>query len=335
MSRLGLMLDNYYPLGILQAAAQAAEETGYEIFWLPEGEGGKETPSILATLAQSTSTIQLGTGILTIYTRPAVLIAQVAASLTEITGERFVLGLGVGHGPALLQEHSITISRPFQRMRDYVQVVRQALAHGSMSYRGDVVTVPEMTWRFPTPKGPVPIYLAALGPRMAALAGEIGDGVLFNLCPLEYLKEAVGRVKDGALGAGRDPSQVDVACLALTCVGDSSGEEVCRRRIATYIAMPFYQHMLRLSGFGEDVDRVAAALNHGGAEHGHLAVSDRLLDALVVAGDPGTWRDRLSKFHQVGVSLVCLYPSRSGPDAGQALLKDIRALAKFASSPGA
>ena len=195
--------------------------------------------------------------------------------------------------------------------------------------------MPGMTWRFPIPKGPVPIYLAALGLHMAALAGEIGDGVLFNLCPPEYLREAIEHVKDGARRAGRDPSQVDVACLILTCAEDLSGEVVCRRRIATYIGMPFYRDMLRLNGFGSDVKPVLANLHEDGLEKTASSVSDRLLDALVLAGSPATWQGRMSRLRKAGAALVCPYPARSGTDAGELLLEDIRTLAKFVSRPGA
>ena len=165
------------------------------------------------------------------------------------------------------------------------------MAHGRLSYQGRVVNVPNLEFHIPLPERPVPIYLAALGPNMAALAGEIADGVLFNMGTPEYLAEAIGGLKDAARRAGRDPSQVDVAYLALAGIG-SSGEALCRRMIARYLRLPFYESLLRNSGLGADVDKVMAAMREGGSRKAGLAVSDRMVDdlAMVETRPPGGTR---------------------------------------------
>ena len=283
MFRLGIGLNNQLPLDLLRDAVHVAEECDYDTCWVTEGIG-KEAPTILADLAGRTSKIRLGTGILPVYTRTASLMAQLVLSMDEITQGRFVLGLGAGHGQDLWKEHGVSLKSPFQRLRDYVHIIRESVTHGKVSYEEGVAMAPNLEFRIPLPDKPAPIYLAALMPKMARLAGEIADGVLFNMATPEYLSETIHGVKDAAIEAGRDPAQVDIAYLVLTGTG-SSGEELCARMIARYLRLPFYEKLLCQSGFAVDVNKVKMAMASGGARKAGLAVSERMLDALAIVGN--------------------------------------------------
>ena len=325
---MGLCLSGESSYAGLSRAVEAAEASGYEMCWLPEASFWRETPTLLAALGERTSTIRLGTGILTVYTRTAALMAQLAFSMDEIMPGRFVLGLGAGHGSHLWNNHGVQLERPLTRTREYVRVVRETVAHGQVAFEGQVVQAPALSFEVATPRQPVPIYLAALGSKMATLAGEIGDGVLFNMGPTQYLAEAVDTLRAAAVSVGRDPEQVDVAALVIAGTG-STGEQVCRETIARWVSpeMPFYQTLLRDCGFAADVDRIEAALADGGWEAAGRAVSDELLDDVALVGDPATWRDKLARLHDVGVSLVCPYFRAYGPDGEDTVLADIRAAA--------
>ena len=327
-SRLGLCLSGESSYEGLKRAVGAAEETGYELCWLPEASFWRETPSLLAALGERTSTIKLGTGILTIYTRTAALMAQLAFSMDEIMRGRFVLGLGVGHASHLLDNHGVELERPLQRTREYVHVIRETIANGHVVFDGEVIRAPNLSFEISKPKGEVPVYLAALGANMAALAGEIADGVLFNMGPTAYLADAVGALRQAARQAGRDPAQVDVAALVISGLGPH-GERICRESIARWVSpeMPFYQNLLRESGFAEDVDRIEAALKDGGFEAAGRAVSDTLLDEVALAGDPAGWADKIARLQNAGIDLVCPYFRAVGPDSEDIVVENIRAMA--------
>ena len=333
MSRIGLCLSPWAPLDTLRAALQTAEEAGYELCWVPEASFSRETPIVLAHLAGCTSTIRLGTGILTVYTRTAGLMAQTALSMAELAEGRFILGLGAGHARYLWENHGVRLERPLQRLRDYVHIVREAMARGRLSFHGRDIAVPHLSFPpdYPMPREAVPIYLAVLGPQMAGLAGEIADGAIFNMAPTDYLAEAIRGLRDSARRAGRDPSQVDVTLLRNAAIGPS-GEKLCREAIATYLSgeMPFYQNLLRYSGYGADVDRVEAAFKEGGPEKGGRVVSDELLEDLALLGNPATWWDKVAKLEKAGVDLVCPYPGGGleGLDAKESILGAIRGFAE-------
>ena len=327
MPRIGLSFESNLPLNLTREAVKAADEQGYEVCWMPGEESpGKEIPTQLAAFALSTSRIRVATGILTIYTRPPTLIAQTATSLDEISNGRFVLGLGTGHAARLQRNHGIKLERPFQRMREYVQVIRQILSDGRASYQGKLLNIPDFQLAAAPPERQIPIYLAALGPQMAELAGEIADGVLLNMGTVEYLKDVIPRVKDAARKAGRDPDKVDIACLIAASSGGSEAEWVCRERIASYIGSAFYQQLLRINGFGTEVDLIVQSLESGDRQEAAHLVSDRMLDALSLAGDPSRWAEKLERYRAAGVDLPCLFISPSGPDPTGSTLNSVRAL---------
>ena len=306
--RIAPLINNQLPFSLIKEATQTAEELGYDTIWITEGIGAEAT-TIIAALAGSTSTIRIGTGILPVYTRTASLFARLVFSMDQIMEGRFILGLGAGHGPHLYRDDAVKLEKPFTRLRDYVHIIREATTKGQVSYEGRVASAPDLRFPYnPVPQHPVPIHLAALGPKMAALAGEIADGVLFNAGSPEFLAEAISGVKDAARRAGRDPSEIEVGALMNTCTGPR-GEEICRRSLVTTLTgdMPYYQKHYRSCGFGEDVDRVLATVKDGGPDKAASLISDRLVESLCLFGDPATWSASLGRMEKAGVDVVCPY----------------------------
>jgi len=213
-------------------------------------------------------------------------------------------------------------------MREYVHVIRETIASGHVVYEGEIVRAPKLSFEIAKPKGEVPIYLAALGSKMAALAGEVGDGVLFNMAPIGYLAHAVNSLREGARQAGRDPAEIEIAALVIAGMG-SEGERICRESIARWVSpeMPFYQNLLRESGFARDVDRIEAALKDDGLEAASRAVSDTLLDDVALVGDPSEWADKMARLESIGIDLVCPYFRALGADSEDAIVEGIHAAA--------
>ena len=191
------------PGGDLAAAvdlARRAEALGYESVWVTHGLG-RDSFLVLAAYGRVTSRLRLGNGVVPIYPRHPVTMAQAALTLSELTAGRFTLGIGVSHRASMDAMLGVPISAPLATMREYVAVLRGALGAGvdfdGKHYRAH--------WSLAVPTRPPapPIYLAALGPKMCELAGEVADAVLFNFITPEYARTSGDLVRAGARKASR------------------------------------------------------------------------------------------------------------------------------------
>lgn len=314
MARIGLrMRDDRLSFGELNGLVQLAEQRGYETLFVPEASG-REVFTQLAAYAGVTDRLRLGPGIATIFTRTPPLLAQSAATLDQLSGGRAVLGLGTGHEPALVAGHGVHFERPLARMREYVALIRAIL-------RGDramppATLVPVTDFRLETPARPdIPIYLAALGPRMCRLAGEVADGVLLNWATPAYVAAAITNIHAGAERAGRDPTAIDIACYIRVASGADTDtlRQGLAREVSRYVDMPFYRAMFNEAGFAAYTGPIAAAYptdREAAARH----VPDAMIDALTVIDDPAAARARLEQYRAMGVTLPVVAPVPSGSD---------------------
>lgn len=233
MARIGLRLrDDRLSFPDLMSLARLAEARGYETLFVPESSG-REVFTQLTAFATATERLRLGPGIATIFTRTPSLLAQAVATLDQLAGGRAVLGLGSGHAPVLEAGHGVHFKRPLARMRAYVTLIK-AILGGNTTFP-PVELVPVTRFRLETHARPdIPICLAALGPRMCRLAGEIGDGVLLNWATPVYVAEAPRNLRAGAERGGRDPASVDVACYVRAAAGAPG--DVLRHELARELA---------------------------------------------------------------------------------------------------
>src|SRR5919202_6329970 len=196
--RLGLNVA-YWGLGLTPeqqlALVQEAEALGYDSVWAAEAYGS-DAATVLAWLAGQTERIGVGSAIFQMPARSPAMTAMTAATLDQLSDGRFRLGLGAS-GPQVSEGwHGVRFARQLQRTREYVAVVRQALARGRLEFHGETIELP-------LPEGPgkplkltiapvqehIPVYLAAIGPRSVRLAGEIADGWLPVLFSPEHVAE--------------------------------------------------------------------------------------------------------------------------------------------------
>jgi 5,10-methylenetetrahydromethanopterin reductase len=167
-------------LGAATDLARVADRLGYDSVWVTPGLG-RDSFLVLSAYGAATSRIGLGNGVVPIYPRHPVAMAQAALTLNELTANRFRLGIGVSHAASMQDMLGLRVVEPLAAMREYVAVLRGALGEGSdftgRHYRA--------RWAMAVPRRPPapPIYLAALSAKMLELAGEIADGVILWLCP--------------------------------------------------------------------------------------------------------------------------------------------------------
>jgi alkanesulfonate monooxygenase SsuD/methylene tetrahydromethanopterin reductase-like flavin-dependent oxidoreductase (luciferase family) len=288
--RIGVALRDPLLWHDLVQVVRTAEEAGYESLFVPE-IAGREGFSTLAGLAGATDRIRLATGVVAAQTRYLATTAMAAATVQELSGGRFVLGVGAGPpGPGSLD-----------RVRRHVSALRAALT----GHRVDEGEVPGFRLALPMHEPP-PIFLAALGNRMISLAGEIADGVLLNWCTPERVARARELIEEGATTAGRHPGRVTVAVYVRACI---DGEEevalgALKETTGQYAAMPHYRRQMVAMGLGEPASAAAAAAQEGRPDQ----VPEELVRALCLVADPEAAVARLAEFREAGADLPIAYP---------------------------
>jgi F420-dependent oxidoreductase-like protein len=312
--RVGAYLLPRDDLGRATGLARRADELGYDSLWVTHGLG-RDSFLVLAAYGQATRRVGLGTGVVPIYPRHPVAMAQEAATLAELSGGRFRLGIGVSHRPSMTEALGLDMAQPLDVMREYVEVLRAALG-GRVRFAGRYYRVAwDAAFRPPSP--PPPLYLAGLSTAMLELAGEVADGVVLWLCAPAYVRDvarpalARGRAKAGKTLDGFEI----VAAVPVAVTSDVAGVTATfRDELVRYLGLPYYRAMLRASGFAEalaafdrDRDRRPAA----------DAVPAALGGALGAIGDGTAVRAYVESYRAAGVTLPAVRPI-GGADAPHA-----------------
>ncbi|MCE2501137.1 MAG: LLM class flavin-dependent oxidoreductase [Dehalococcoidia bacterium] len=302
-----------------------AEELGYESAWVAEGHGGDQF-SILTACALATSRIQLGTSISSVFVRSAPTIAMAAACVDHYSGGRFILGLGSSHKVQVEPEHGLEFSGAIPRVRDTVEIVRLLLRDGVLeNYRGEAINIDTFDLHFPVFRAEMPIYLAAVFPKMLEIAGEISQGILLTWCTPEHARTAAQHVAIGAQRAGVNPDDVEVATLVgVAAPGADDGG--MRRVAATYAGgFPRYRRLMSEAGFADEVEMVRRAWRQGNVADAEGLVPEGLIDRMSLPSDPVARKERLAEYREAGITLPIIAPRISGPNAFASAKKIIQA----------
>jgi alkanesulfonate monooxygenase SsuD/methylene tetrahydromethanopterin reductase-like flavin-dependent oxidoreductase (luciferase family) len=298
------------PLSTIVEWTKQAEDSGFDGVFMTEANN--DSLACCLALGFTTRRLTLGTAITNIYLRHPNLLANEVAALYEITGGRFILGLGTGHRPsnAALGIDMGGPSAPMKKMRDTVATLRGMF---------DGRTNPKISGR-------QPIFLAGVSPPMVRLAGEIADGVIFNFFPPARVKAALGELHEGARKAGRDVNEVVPALFATAFI--SSDVEAARRPARTllsrYGAMPFYGNMLAAAGFEREMSGIRAA--GGDAQAGRAAVTDAMIDATLLVGPEERVRERLEELTSPGLGWAIVFVNPVNEDRPNSVQRALRAL---------
>ena len=315
MARYGVRFENDPSLtpADYQELARQAEDRGYEMVWVPEG-AGRDSLTGLATIAMRTERIKLATGILPIFARTPANTAMGAAGIAEISGGRFVLGLGVGHRPTVESRDGIPFRQPMTRLRETIQITRALLAGEEVNFAGKHFNLSRATLGATAPKDKVPIYIAALGPQMLEMAGELADGVLMNWTAASFIPEAIGHIKRGADKAGRDISEIDIAGYVRVAVAEDSAASRAslQHQVARYASNAFYSNFFVQTGFGEEMKAAAAALAAGDSDAAAEAITPEMQDQVAIVGTPDECREELERRRAAGLQLPVIAPFAVG-----------------------
>jgi alkanesulfonate monooxygenase SsuD/methylene tetrahydromethanopterin reductase-like flavin-dependent oxidoreductase (luciferase family) len=291
-------------------AAELADDLGYDSFWLPEA-WGYEVFSLLTEMATRTKRIKLGTGIVNVYSRTPGLLAMHAATLDEISEGRFILGLGTSASRVVEGFHGRPYDKPLSQMRDTILVVKALLSGKSLDEAGATLTqYRRFTLAMKPVRTNVPVYVAALKRKAIESIGEIADGWLPTFWPFDRMQDGLDAIAAGAQRAGRDPRAITVAPFTTVLpLGFEQGAMMARQIVSFYIGGmgEYYKELLTGFGFGDECQRVDALYRDRATRHeAAAAVTDRMIEALTIAGDPAHCIAELRRRRSYGIDLPIL-----------------------------
>jgi len=257
--------------------AREGESLGYEAVFLPE-TGTRDTLATLAVLSAETTTLLLGTGVIPMGARTARLAAMAAATVQERSEGRLVLGVGTGGA----------VPGALDRLRTYVAEIRELIAASPLPM-----------------SDPVPVWIAALGPRATRLAGEIADGVILNWCTPERVGEAREAIRAAAGETGRDPDAVTISVYVRAAFSERA-DEALLAAAAEYSSYPSYARQFEAMGVAPSAEAV--------------------VDAICLRGDREAAKERLEAYRQAGADIPVVYPVLAPGEGAEASLTVLRAL---------
>jgi F420-dependent oxidoreductase-like protein len=298
--RVGLVVEGANAASAVKTIV-AAEAAGVRQIWMVQPPSGPDTLTTLSAAATKTSTIRLGTSIVPTYPRHPLVLAQHALSLYDIAPGRLRLGIGPSHQAIIEGIYGLPQTTPLAHLREYVKVLRAALWEGKVDHHGRffnvVVTLPRTTQ--------TPVLISTLGKKAFELAGEIADGALSWVCPVQYLlNTGIPALRTAAAANGRSaPPPPLVAYVSVALSEDRHSVMAAGHRVLDmYAKLPFYTKMFSDAGFP--------------ITDSQTSVPDSLVDNLIVSGNEATVATRLTELLAAGLDelMVTLVPIKDAVD---------------------
>jgi F420-dependent oxidoreductase-like protein len=318
--KIGAMIEPRLP-GAVEFAV-AAERVGVSSLWIPE-VWGYDALTGLAYLAAKTSSIKLGTFVVQLGSRSPALLATSALSLQELSGGRFILGIGTS-GPRVMEGwHGVRFRKPVQTTRETIEIVRTVSRGERLEHAGEIYPLP-----LPDSRGAalrpmvrpdhVPVYIAAMGPQNLRLTGEAADGWLGNAFIPEAAEVFLGPLREGTEKAGRSLTDLDlVAPVAVEFHDDQAAADAAARRHADGYAFTigamgaagsqgqnFYNDAFTRLGYGTEVSTVAELWRAGRQDEARSAVPLDLGRLTNLLGTPDIIADRVDRYRAAGITTL-------------------------------
>jgi F420-dependent oxidoreductase-like protein len=307
-----------------------AEKLGLDVCWVAEA-WGSDAPSTLGYLAARTNRILLGSGIIQLGTRTPVSIAQTALTLAELSGGRFLLGLGAS-GPQVIEGlHGISFAHPLTRMRETVEIIRNAFTGTKIAHTGKAFQIPLPGDSHPMrlsvgPNPDIPIYLATLSPKLLHLTGEIADGWLGTSFVPEGAEAYFTHLDAGLAAAGRSRTDMDICQGAEVAFADNEEEledMLAKRKKELAFSLGgmgsattnFYHNAYSRQGWTEAANEIQTQWQSGNHEAATTLVTNEMVLATTLIGTEPMVHQRLRTWRDTGVTTVRLYPAGTTVDA--------------------
>ena len=349
--KIGLLTSSEDPFAVTLRHLPDFEAAGLDRVFVPEAYTF-DSVSRLGAIAVSTSTVEIATGIMNVYSRTPGLIAMTAAGLDAVSGGRFILGLGTS-GPQVVEGfHAVPYAAPLTRTREVIDICRAVWRREPLAHDGEVFQVPLPTAQSPAGHATrplrlvdhpvrvaIPVYLAALGPRNVELAAELADGWLPTLYRPESAADVFGlALKRGTARRAAGLGPLEIAVDVKLMISDNPDElELGYQRVREYLALyvggmgapgkNFYHNLVRRYGFEEAAAQIEDLYRQGHKAAAAAAVPDRLLRTVSLIGPRGYVAERVAALRASGVTAINAAPV--APDISRRV-SDIAALKEIA-----
>ena len=271
---------------------------------------GQDAFTSLAQVAAVTSRIRIGTSIVPIFARSPANMAMTALNMDLMSEGRFFLGIGASGQLVIEDFHGERFRKPLTRMREYIDIIRKASRGERIEHDGEFFQTKRFRIGFQPYRSHLPIYIASLSPPSLRLTGELADGWLPIFLAPSRMDSALAELQAGADRAGRSLDDVAFSPQVSVYVTDDIAVARDRERphIAFYIGgmgLFYHQYMHRI-GFGEESDRIRDAYLSRDRERAARLVTDEMVDAMTIIGNPEECRDQMQTFFDAGVDEIRL-----------------------------
>lgn len=312
---------------------RTADQCGYSDAWSFESFSTDGfTP--LAAAAMVSERMRFGTAIIPVFTRPAPLIAMTAATVSQLSEGRFVLGLGISTPNIVEQWMGVPFEHPHPRLRETVAAIRAIFRGEKVTMAGKTVRINGFRMDLTTDVAPPPIYIGAQGSKMLRLVGELGDGLIVNFVTPEMLPGMLEHTRAGMRAAGKDPSNLDVVCRIIVAVDEDEAvaRAMLRRSLTAYLTVPQYNKFFAEIGYAQEAETAMDLWQRGERKKALDSVSDRMVEAIYVFGDAKRCRQRVDEFIRAGVTTTALQFASFAATPEERRTRILRAIENFAKA---
>lgn len=325
MSAFGVSFDGFAPFADALALARRAEEAGAGSLWMAEHLGYRQSLVSCTAFALSTERATVVPTAISPYLWSPVSVAMAMATIAEAAPGRAALALGSGN-PMFLAEAGAKLEKPLTAMREFIACLRQLWSGEPGDYRGEMFRLDGMRMAF-RPPGPIPLYVAAMGPKMLRLAGALADGAVLSAgLTAAYAGESLAMAEAGAREAGRDPAALRHAAYLYVAVDAdrAAATDRLRPKIAFMMRNDFVAPSVAGSGIAIDRDAVKRAIARRDFRAAASLVPDAAVAAFGACGTPEDCERRIAEYRAVGIDEIVLLIA--GEADGEAALDLIRGL---------
>lgn len=285
--------------------AVRAEQLGVDTVWMSETYFERDAWTALTAIAASTHRIRVGTGVVPVFMRHPALLAMSFATLNELSGGRAVAGIGTGVGNVVSGQLAYDYSSPLSAMREAIAIMRGMLRGDTVDVAGRIFSARNVTLAGVPVSPGLPIQIAALGPKMCALAGELADGVHYDSPTPRLIAELNKCVDAGLEKAGRTDSDFERVAWMISAVHDDENiaRNIAKEHIAVALSTALGEHQLEQEDFDPAIAVVLReAIARGGLAEAVRYVSGELVDVFSVAGTPSQVIEKVEALFDAGIT---------------------------------
>lgn len=316
--RMALYMQDKHPIRYEIEMAKYAEARGFSEIWQADTRLARDCVVMMSAFLAETTRLRVGSGVLPIWTRNAAVIAASWSTMWELAGQgRVMLGLGAWWEP-IASRVGVERRQPLKAMRENVEAIRQLFTMEEVTYQGEFVQLDrvklDVAYGNTAPRD-IPIYIGATGPKMLELAGEICEGVVLNyVVSVDYIREAVELVRQGAERAGKSLDDVDRPELLVCCLSDDDPQAAMmegKTLVAYYLGTE--PHIMKASKVDEElIKRVQDVVGWPATAEDYRRaaelIPDEVVRNLMAVGTSQQCRDKVAEYIEAGITCPILYP---------------------------